>query len=110
MKSQKPKTVTLKNAHYLKAHASWLYCDMCNKTVAYLCYVTYSYFLINFICKCGNHGAAENIFDDVELEQLENGSLKIKPENKRFCCENDDESLFSVVPKNLFSIFLTTRK
>jgi len=103
MAAQKPKSVTLENAHYLKTHASWLYCDNCNKTVAYLCYVTYSYFCFDFVCGCGNHGAAENIFDTMELDKLESGSLTLKPENKRFCCEKDGESLFSAVPKNLKS-------
>ena len=101
MAAQKPKSVTLKNAHYLKSHASWHYCDNCSKTVAYLCYVTYSYFSFDFICSCGTHGIAENIFDTVELDTLESGNLVVKPENKRFCCEKDGESLFSVVPKNL---------
>jgi hypothetical protein len=103
MAAQKPMSVTLKNAHYLKAHASWLYCDNCNKTVAYLCYVTYSYFSFDFVCVCGNHGTAENIFDIVELDELASRNLVVKPENKRFSCAKDSESLFSVVPKNLKS-------
>jgi len=34
----------LQNAHLLKNYGSWIYCDSCNKTVAYLCYVNYDYF------------------------------------------------------------------
>lgn len=105
--AQQPKSVNLTNSHYLKSHASWLYCDGCNKTVAYLCYVTYSYFKFDYVCNCGSYGVAENIFDDIKLEELESGSLAVNPKNKRFCCGNDEEALFSVVLKNLKSYSAT---
>jgi len=35
------KTKKLENARLLKEYASWIYCTSCEKTVAYLCYVTY---------------------------------------------------------------------
>jgi hypothetical protein len=107
MAAQKPINVSLNNAHYLKSHASWLYCDVCNKTIAYLCYVTYGYFKFDFTCGCGAHGSAKNIFETVELDMLDKGSLEVKPENKKFCCEKDGDSLFSVVQKNLKSYSAT---
>lgn len=71
--------------------------------MAYLCYVTYRYFAFEFTCKCGCHGKAVNSFGDIDLESLPIGELKVNPENKRFCCAQDDSALFSVVSKNLTS-------
>ena len=108
MKKDKP-IIKTENAHFLKGHASWLYCDNCNKTVAYLCYVTYSYFLFSFECSCGSHGKVENSYCEVDgtnkidLENLKTGALINNSSNKRFCCANDDSALFSAVSKNLKS-------
>lgn len=102
MPQEKPH-VTAHNAHYLKGHASWLYCDACNKTVAYLCYVTYRYFRFTFTCSCGSEGCVENSYGDIDLAGLSTGTLAQSPANKRFCCENDDSALFSPVTKNLAS-------
>lgn len=91
------------NAHFLKGHASWLYCDNCNKTVAYLCYVTYRYFHFSFTCSCGSKGWVENQFGEEEQVTLTDGSLKRNSANKRYCCEKDNNPLFSPVMKNLHS-------
>lgn len=100
MPKEKP-TVKAENAHFLKSHASWLYCDSCKKTVAYLCYVTYRYFHFSFRCSCGGEGFVENKFGDVDLKGLTEGKLVRNAANKRFCCEHDESPLFSPVPKNL---------
>ena len=100
MAAQKP-IIKTDNAHFLKGHASGLYCDGCNKTVAYLCYVTYQYFHFSFICACGCHGSVENRYDDTDVKDLPAGSLMQNESNKRYCCENDRSVLFSPVPKNL---------
>ncbi len=49
------------NARFLKGHASWLYCNECNKTVAYLCYITYRYFHFSFTCSCDCHGWVKTV-------------------------------------------------
>lgn len=95
--------VKSENAHYLKGHASWLYCNKCNKTVAYLCYVTYLYFRFDFICACGCRGLVENMYGDIYLQDLSSDELARNPSNKRYCCPNDSSALFSPVPKNLKS-------
>lgn len=97
---QKP-IVKTENAHFLKGHASWLYCDNCNKTVAYLCYVTYRYFKFSFVCQCGCSGFVENTYGEIDLDNLKEGHLVRSEINKRYCCENDESALFSPVPKNL---------
>ena len=100
MASIKP-SVKIENARYLKGHASWLYCDQCNKTVAYLCYVTYGYFRFEFECACGSHGCVENRFGDIDPEAPLAGNLTRNPQNHRYCCAKDNDPLFSPVPKNL---------
>ena len=102
MAKEKP-VVTAQNAHYLKGHASWLYCDNCNKTVAYLCYVTYQYFRFEFTCSCGCDGFAENRYGGMDLSSLLTGELVCNTVNKRYCCAKDESPLFSSVPKNLKS-------
>jgi len=102
MPDEKP-MVNAKNSHFLKRHASWLYCDNCNKTVAYLCYITYKYFRFSFTCSCGCQGSVENKYGDIDLSKLTTGELVQSPINKRFCCPNDESSLFSPVAKNLES-------
>lgn len=100
MATEKPE-VAASNAHFLKGHASWLYCDSCKKTIAYLCYVTYRYFKFSFTCKCGSNGWVENRYGQVTLTNLPVGSLRQKATNNRYCCSKDGNSLFSPVPKNV---------
>lgn len=102
MSNEKP-SVTTHNAHFLKGHASWLYCDNCNKTVGYLCYITYRYFRFTFACQCGCEGSVENKYKEIDLDGLQVGTLSRNPTNKRYCCEKDKSALFSPVPKNLQS-------
>ena len=102
MEKTKP-TVKADNAHFLKGHASWLYCDACNQTVAYLCYVTYRYFRFSFTCACGCKGMAENAYGEVDLQAMSEGELVRSEANKRFCCAKDESALFSPVPKHLRS-------
>ena len=102
MSKEKPE-VMAHNAHFLKGHASWLYCDNCNKTVGYLCYVTYRYFRFSFLCRCGCQGMVENSYSDVDLQSLPLGKLTRNPVNKRYCYPRDNSALFSPVPKNLRS-------
>ena len=100
--TKKPNTKA-ENAHFLKGYARWLYCDSCNKTVAYLCYVTYDYFRFQFTCVCGNKGWVENNFAQSNLASLSTGELELSAKNKRYCCSKDGSPLFSPVPKHLKS-------
>ena len=105
MATEKPVTKP-ENAHFLKGHASWLYCDSCHKTVAYVCYTTHSYFRFAFTCACGATGWAENQYpaaDVPDFQNLPTGIPARNAANKRFCCAQDGSALFSPVPKNLKS-------
>ena len=83
----------------LKKTGSWIYCDVCNKTVAYLCYSTYQIFKFDFACKCGSSGTI-----DLEYPSDRNPKLSLYILNKkknRLCCPNDDAPLFTIVEKHI---------
>ena len=97
--SRKPIQKDLINTRLLKEYASWIYCDKCNNTVAYLCYVTYDKFNFEYKCKCQNIGR-------VHIEFENNNSVKKSSEplvemKNRLCCCNDSSPLVTVVAKNL---------
>ncbi len=95
------KTKKLENARLLKEYASWIYCTSCEKTVAYLCYITYDKFEFQFACNCGCHGSVSIDFGDLESPQASSknlGSIK-----NRMCCPNDKSALITFAGKNLQS-------
>ena len=93
-----PKFKKLTNSKLLKEYASWIYCTDCNKTVAYLCYVTYDCFEFEYTCDCGGSGK-------VNIEFEHPGPVKstdrLKLIKNRLCCPKDDSPLLSIVQKNL---------
>lgn len=110
MQNKKVITKSLVNAHLLKDYASWIYCDCCNKTVGYLCYVTYGFFKIDFVCKCGSKGSVElRIDSDIGIET---NDISLYQRKGRYCCPMDDLPLFSIVDKNLegYSIEVMCKK
>ncbi len=99
--SRKITKKVLINTRLLKNHGSWIYCMSCNKTIAYLCYVTYNSFKFDYFCKCGEKGSVLIQFDSNQKTQQSLQSL-IKIKN-RFCCPNDNSPLVTFVDKNLES-------
>ena len=96
--ARKPAYKELTNTRILKEYASWIYCNECGCTVAYLCYVTYDLFDFEYTCNCGNHGKISIGFECREPEQ--SGLSLIKVSN-RLCCPKDNSPLFTVVEKNI---------
>lgn len=99
--ARKPLVKEVVNARLLKEYASWIYCTGCEKTVAYLCYVTYDSFDFHFDCNCGNHGSVHIEFGEVEDAAASDESLV--PVKNRLCCPDDKSALLSLVDKNLKS-------
>ena len=93
-----PKVKELTNSRLLKEYASWIYCERCNKTVAYLCYVTYDLFDFEYTCKCGNHG---KVYIEFEHDEPKIGRGSLKQIKNRLCCPKDDSPLLTIVDKNL---------
>ncbi len=83
----------------LKNTGSWMYCDKCNKTVAYLCYTTYQSFQFNFYCNCGNKGSFKLSYKS-DIPAIESKKELISVKN-RLCCPTDNSPLFTIVDKNI---------
>ena len=96
--ARKPTLRELKNTRLLKEYASWIYCEGCNNTVAYLCYVTYDLFTFNYICKCGCHGSVRIEFAHDEPKTSDTPLQTVK---NRLCCPTDAAPLLTLVEKNL---------
>lgn len=88
----------LSGARMLKEYASWIYCLNCEKTIAYLCYITYDKFLFNFSCSCGATGHVFISFTEENHEQNDQPLTLIK---NRYCCPVDHSPLVTFVDKNL---------
>ena len=96
---RKPVKKELTNTRLLKEYASWIYCDKCNNTVAYLCYVTYDEFDFEYKCKCQNAGHVHIEFEnDNNAKKSHDRLIEIK---NRWCCSNDNAPLVTIVEKNL---------
>jgi len=89
----------LVNSRLLKDYASWIYCSSCDKTVAYLCYVTYDIFDFEYTCGCGNRGKVYIEFDRTGNINISDTPL-VEVKN-RLCCPKDKSPLITFVDKNL---------
>jgi len=94
-----PKIKETVNSRLLKDYASWIYCTSCNKTVAYLCYVTYDAFSFEYTCNCGSKGKVHIEFDgNVNVDKSDTLLIEVK---NRLCCPKDKSPLVTFVNKNL---------
>ena len=96
--ARKTKRKELENSRLLKEYASWVYCDACNKTVAYLCYVTYDLFDFEYTCNCGSRG---RVFVEFEHSVPTKSEQPLCLAKNRLCCPEDDSPLLTVVDKNI---------
>ena len=97
--ARKPIEKKLEGARLLKDYASWVYCEGCGKTLAYLCYVTYQRFDFRFTCACGHQGSVSIAFEEAEPAQESNAALTLI--KNRLCCPEDGSPLLSLVEKHL---------
>jgi hypothetical protein len=96
--ARKPIIKELTNSRLLKDYASWIYCMSCDKTVAYLCYVTYDAFDFEYTCTCGSHGHVRIEFERGEGAKSSLPLIQIK---NRLCCPSDNSPLLTIVEKNV---------
>ena len=93
------------NTRLLKNYGGWIYCNTCGNTVGYLCYSTYDYFKLQFVCNCGEHGSIEigeyDNTDSIESQERSPGTEGLIVKKGRLCCPGDQSPLFSIVNKNL---------
>ena len=95
-----PKYKELKNSKLLKDYASWIYCTNCNKTIAYLCYVTYDLFNFEYTCNCGGTG---HVCIEFEHGEAGKSTEPLKTIKNRLCCPKDNAPLLTIVEKNIKS-------
>ena len=93
-----PTLKELENSRLLKAYASWVYCTGCEKTVAYLCYVTYDAVDFEYDCACGSNGRVRIEFEGEKGVATDDALVSVK---NRLCCPHDESPLITVVDKNL---------
>ena len=96
--ARKPNRKELENSRLLKEYASWIYCTACNQTVAYLCYVTYDLFELEYTCNCGSCGKVHISF---EHDAPVKGEQPLFLAKNRWCCPNDNSPLVTIVEKNI---------
>ena len=97
--SRTPKFKELSNTRLANEYGGWLYCEGCNKTIGYLCYVTYDSFKLDYQCKCGGHGSVNLLFlDESSAKESHDSLVTVK---NRLCCPADQSPLFSLLSKNL---------
>ncbi|MDF2633055.1 MAG: hypothetical protein K0Q85_1651 [Caproiciproducens sp.] len=89
----------LNNTRLANTYGGWIYCEGCNKTIGYLCYVTYDLFRFDYKCKCGSCGRAYLAFEDESIAQTSDKPLATV--KNRLCCPTDESPLVTVLVKNL---------
>ncbi len=99
--SRIPKTKELANTRLASGYGGWIYCESCNKTIGYLCYVTYDSFKLSYKCKCGGCGGMHIEFEDDSSASA--GANKLITIKNRLCCPSDQSPLFTILYKNLKS-------
>ena len=95
-----PLRKALENTRLLKEYASWIYCTVCNNTVAYLCYTHYDLFDFAYTCRCGSQGRVLIEFPH-ENEAVRKSAAPLQSAKNRLCCPQDGSPLLTLVEKNL---------
>lgn len=79
----------------LNDYGGWIYCDKCNNTIGYLCYVTYHRFQFHYSCQCGNNGSIiiekDEMIKNVKISEAELITIK-----NRLCCSEDQSPLVTI--------------
>lgn len=97
-----PRTLLRKelvNTELANEYGGWIYCQGCNQTVGYLCYITYDHFHFDYECRCGSSGSAVLSFAPQPPQAQEQTPL-IQIKNRQ-CCPTEQSPLFSIVEKRL---------
>lgn len=88
------------NTRLANTYGGWIYCEGCNKTIGYLCYVTYEFFRLDYQCQCGNCGSVLLVFERESAEQTSSEQSLITIKN-RLCCPQDKSPLVTILEKKL---------
>lgn len=94
-----PKEKEVKATRLANTYGGWMYCEGCQKTIGYLCYVTYQQFDFIYECQCGNEGSVHISFE-TEYKG-EESKHKLVPIKNRLTCPQDQSPLVSISDKKL---------
>jgi hypothetical protein len=87
------------NTRLANNYGGWIYCNNCNQTIGYLCYVTYQNIILEYSCKCGNKGRIHIEKEDpIEVIPSEKPLTSIK---NRLCCPEDQSPLITLLEQKL---------
>ncbi len=95
------KNKKLENTRLATNYGGWIYCDICNENIGYLCYSTYDVLELKYQCNCGNNGSILLDFEDSTRGKTCNDELVII--KNRFCCPKDNEPLITILDKKIAS-------
>lgn len=95
------KTKELVNTRLATNYGGWMYCDICNENIGYLCYSTYDKIKLKYKCNCGSQGSVLIDFEDSNIGKCCHFEfITIK---NRFCCPKDMEPLITILDKKITS-------
>lgn len=93
----------LNETRLASGYGGWIYCEKCNKTIGYLCYVTYDNFALDYKCKCGGSGSMRISFSESKKNREAVPGQELITIKNRLCCSKDNSPLFTLLKKNLES-------
>lgn len=89
----------LKNTRLATNYGGWMYCDVCQENIGYLCYATYDAIILKYCCQCGSQGEVRIDFEDSQPGEPCNDELTLI--KNRFCCSDDQSPLITLIDKKL---------
>ncbi|MCI8590000.1 MAG: hypothetical protein HFE77_04745 [Clostridiales bacterium] len=89
----------LVNTRLAANYGGWMYCNVCNENIGYLCYATYDRIDMTYECQCGSKGSVCIDFSDSQAGACcDEPLVKIK---NRWCCSADQEPLITILEPKL---------
>ena len=93
------KNKELKNTRLATNYGGWMYCNICNENIGYLCYSTYDKIELKYTCTCGNKGSL--LLDFIDSENGEKCKDELIIIKNRLCCPKDNDPLITLLDKKL---------
>ncbi len=87
------------NTRLATNYGGWMYCDVCNENIGYLCYSTYDRIDLNYQCNCGSNGNVVIDFVDSKVGSNTNDEMVII--KNRLCCPINNDPLITILDKKV---------
>ncbi len=93
------KNKELVNTRLATNYGGWMYCEVCNENIGYLCYSTYDKIELKYKCNCGSIGSVFIDFEDSKLCKESHDELVVI--KNRYCCPKDSDPLVTLLEKKI---------